>query len=48
MWLNDFFFSVLTNFTAFAAVAVFQVPLTIFTNFVSTLISTFVSATGGG
>lgn len=47
MWLNDFLFSVLTNFTAFAAVAVFQVPLTIFTNIISTIFSTFVSATGG-
>jgi hypothetical protein len=47
MWLNDFLFSVLTNFTAFAGVnvftAFFQVPFNIFTNVVSAFLSGLIS-----
>ena len=47
MWLNDFIFGVLMNFTAFAGVnvftAFFQAPITIFTNVVSTLLSGLIS-----
>lgn len=46
MWLNDFLFSVATNFTAFLGVnvytALFQFPLTILTNVISSFLTSLI------
>ena len=51
MWFNDFMFSVLSNFTAFSLVNVFtawfQFPLTILSNVLSPLITSFIQGGGG-